>query len=335
MYKFSALIGGRVLLLALCAPSLLAQMSVRRVEVLDSKDAVEVEVEASDPIVPQTRVLTGPDRLVVDFPNATPGGQLRSQSVDRGQVKDLRVGLFESKPPVTRIVLDLKSAQSYQVFPYGRTVIIKITGGDGGASAAVQNNLQNSVQNSPNPATRPGLVSANFTTNSEAIHVDVVAKPALEVSFRNGLLSIKANKATLSEVLNAIHQRTGADVSSAPGAEQERVVVDLGPAPAPEVMARLLNGSKFNFLILSAASDPKQLERVILTPRGLAPMQGMQPMQAMAPMQAENSPEADEAAQSLQAQGQPGYNPDQERRNDAGPRLPPEIPASGGDDPQE
>src|SRR5208282_4450015 len=114
---------------------------------------------------------------------------------------------------------------------------------------------------------RPGLVTANFTTSAEAIHVEVVAKPALEVSFRNGLLAIKANKATLSEVLNAIHQRTGADVSSAPGAEQERVVVDLGPAPAQEVMARLLNGSKFNFLIMSAANNPAQLERVILTPR--------------------------------------------------------------------
>jgi hypothetical protein len=115
----------------LFAVPLLAQVSVRSVKVLGTKDVVEIEVEATDRIVPQTQVLTGPDRLVVDFPNAVPSEQVRSQSVDRGQVKDVRVGLFHAKPPVTRVVLDLKAAQSYQVFPSGRTVMIKVVGGSG------------------------------------------------------------------------------------------------------------------------------------------------------------------------------------------------------------
>ena len=105
-----------------------SQASVRSVKVLGGKDTVEIEVEASDRIVPQSQVLTGPDRLVVDFPNALPTSQVRSQSVDRGEVKSVRVGLFQSKPPVTRIVLDLKSARSYQIFPSGRTVVIKVMG---------------------------------------------------------------------------------------------------------------------------------------------------------------------------------------------------------------
>src|SRR5271169_4154811 len=139
MQRFSRIIASRLLLAGLCAPldaqTLLAQTSVRSVKVLGSKDAVEIEVQASDRIIPQTRVLTGPDRLVVDFPNAVPSSQLRSQSVDRGQVKNLRVGLFQSKPPVTRVVLDLKSAQSFQIFPSGRTVIIKVMGGARDTSA--------------------------------------------------------------------------------------------------------------------------------------------------------------------------------------------------------
>jgi hypothetical protein len=44
-------------------------------------------------------------------------------------------------------------------------------------------------------------------------------------------------------------------------------VAAIDPAPAPEVLARLLNGSKFNFLIVSAASDARKLDRVILTER--------------------------------------------------------------------
>ncbi len=237
-------------------------VSIRGVKVLSEKDAVEIEVDASDRIVPETRVLTGPDRLVVDFPNAVPGGQLRNRPVNRGDVKDVRVGLFQARPPITRIVLDLKAAQSYQVFPYGRTVMIKVTSGALEASVDVDDS-------SSAPPTRPGLVVTNYSRGAEKIHADA-PRPPLEVSFRNGMLTIWANKVTLSEVLYAVQQRTGADIGIAAGAEQEKVVVDLGPAPAADVLSALLNGSKFNYLILSAANNPQQLDRVILTPRGTA-----------------------------------------------------------------
>lgn len=255
---------GRLVLAGLCLPLftqiLLAQSQVRQVKVLSAKGAVEIEVEASDRITPQTQVLTGPDRLVVDFPNSVPGGQLRSQSVNLGQVKDVRVGLFQSNPPVTRVVLDLRAAQSFQVFPYGRTVMIKVSGNPSpDASTRIEEVSQ--------AATQPGLVTANYTTAREPIVADAPAKPPLEVSFRNGQLRIHATKATLSDVLFAVQQRTGAEISTPPGAEQEKVVADLGPGPAQEVLARLLNGSRFNFLILNSVGDPTKLDRVILSPR--------------------------------------------------------------------
>jgi antitoxin (DNA-binding transcriptional repressor) of toxin-antitoxin stability system len=240
---------------------LAAQVSVRSVRVLGSKGIVEIEVESSDRVVPQAQLLTGPDRLVVDFPNAVPSAQLRSQSIDRGEVKNLRVALFQAKPPVTRLVLDLKSAPQYQIFPSGRTVMIKVSG-DAVAPEEVHD---------AEPA-RAGLVVTNYTTRAEPIHVVSPVgvspvQPALQVTYRDGLLGIHANKATLSEVLYAVQQRTGADISIAAGAEQEKVVAEIEPAPAPEVLARLLNGSKFNFLILSATNDPRRLERVILSTR--------------------------------------------------------------------
>jgi len=302
----------RLLLAALCAPlvisSLLAQTSlpditVRSVRVLGAKDAVEIEVEASDRIVPQTKVLTGPDRLVVDFPNAVPGNQLRSQSVDRGEVKDLRIGLFQAKPPVTRMVLDLKAAQSYQIFPYGRTVMIKIMGGTSEVAAS-------EVRAPSEPPARPGLVVANYTARAEPVRLVNSDQPTLDVTYRNGLLGIRANKATLSEVLFAVQQRTGAEVAMAAGAEQEKVVADIEPAPAPEVLARLLNGSKFNFLILSAPNDPQHLDRVILSPRPevgyvvpLSPVQTDDPEEAASP--ASSVQPAIRAAAPQQAPPQP------------------------------
>lgn len=248
-----------------------AQVALRSVKVLGSKDNVEIEVESSDRIVPQTQVLTGPDRLVIDFPNALPNGNIRNQSVDRGEVKDVRVGLFQSRPPVTRVVLDLKTARSYQVFPYGRTVMIKVLG-DAAVSSAAGNMQDDRAQ----PAGHPGLIAANYSTGSEPIQVES-ATPVLEVSYRDGLLGIHANKATLSEILYAVQQRTGADISIAAGAEQEKVVADINPAPAPEVLARLLNGCNFNFLILSAPNDTRHLDRVILSTKSQLNFQSAPP----------------------------------------------------------
>ncbi|MGH9495397.1 MAG: AMIN domain-containing protein [Candidatus Sulfotelmatobacter sp.] len=271
MHKMQRISASRLFSAALCMglsalPSL-AQVTVRQVRVLGSKDVVEVEVEASDRIVPQTQVLSNPDRLVVDFPNSRPTDKVRSQSVDRGEVKDVRVGLFQSKPPITRVVLDLKSARSYQIFPSGRTVMIKVVGGASSTAASVEEETAQHPQ-------RAGLVTANYTTRAEPLHIEEVPsaapkppKVALEVSYRNGLLGIVANKATLSEVLYAIQQKTGADIPIPAGAEQEKVVAEAEPAPAPEVLARLLNGSRFNFLILSAPDDPNKLDRVILSTR--------------------------------------------------------------------
>lgn len=253
----------------------LAQTSLTSVKVLSGREAVEIEVQASEQIVPQSQVLTGPDRLVIDFPNAVLSNQVHSQSVDRGEVKSVRVGLFQAKPPVARIVLDLKSAQSYQIFPSGRTVVIKVSGAAAGDESAADA-----------PAKRPGLVAASYTTSSEPIQAVQPPKVPLEVTYRNGLLSIVANKATLSEVLYAVQQRTGAEISIPAGAEQERVVAEFEPAPAPEVLARLLNGSNFNFLILSAPNNPQHLDRVVLSPRseGTAlPLMPMQPEVTQAP----------------------------------------------------
>ncbi len=252
---------------AVCSPAPLSSQaaavpSIRRVRVLDSRNQVEVEIETSDRVVPQVNVLTGPDRLVVDFVNALPGPLLRNQPVNRGEVKSLRVGLFSSDPPVTRVVLDLNGPQRYQVFPSGRTVILKV-GGTAGTEAARFKN-----------ASGAALVSANYAVQSAPVSAPAPppAKPPLEVSFQSGLLSISSNKASLSEILSAVHERTGAEIAIPAGAEQEKVMAELGPAPAPEVLAHLLNGTQFNFLILSSPTNPGGLDRVILTARPDGPM---------------------------------------------------------------
>src|SRR5262249_6926742 len=60
----------------------------------------------------------------------------------------------------------------------------------------------------------------------------------------------------------------GAEMTMPPGAGQEQVVVDIGPAPAREVLASLLNGSPFNFVVIGSDRDFSQLKRIYLTMRG-------------------------------------------------------------------
>jgi len=300
MRRFLTTVVPQLLLVGVFSAALIwaqTSSSVRAVHVLgSSKDAVEIEIEASDRLVPQTQVLTGPDRLVVDFPNALPAAGLRNQSVNRGEVKSVRIGLLQSNPPVTRLVLDLKTPQSYQIFPYGRTVIIKVSGGAQQAAEPVDDF----------PPTRPGLVNTSFTAHPFVLQTGGSAKPSLDVSFHDGLLSIRAYKASLSEVLFAVHQRTGAEVAIAAGAEQEQVVADIGPAPAPEVLARLLNGSKFNFLILSAANDPRTLDRVILSARA----EGAGP--SPPPIQSNDEADDEPPQAAVQSNPTPDIPPDRE-----------------------
>src|SRR5258708_32225352 len=173
--------------------------SIRRVQVLRTRGQVEIEIEASDRVIPHTNVLTGPDRLIVDFVNAVPGAQLRNQAVNREEVKGLRVGLFSSNPPVTRVVLDLNGPQPFQVFPSGRTVIVKV--GDSGSETAGSRS-----------GSGPVLVNTNYRTSAAHLSVPTLVAPPkskLLVSFQGGQLSISSNKANLSEVLFAMLEKTG------------------------------------------------------------------------------------------------------------------------------
>ena len=87
-----------------------------------------------------------------------------------------------------------------------------------------------------------------------------------EVSYRDGQLTIVAQNSTLADILRAVRAQTHASVDVPPSAT-ERVVSHFGPGPAREVLAELLNGSHFNYVLLGSAADPAALDRVILTPK--------------------------------------------------------------------
>jgi hypothetical protein len=88
------------------------------------------------------------------------------------------------------------------------------------------------------------------------------------ISWDGSRISIDADNATLSDILLAIRGRTGASIEMPPGVTSERVAVHLGPAPVREVIASLLYGTDFDYIIQAPDDDPNGLRRVILTARG-------------------------------------------------------------------
>jgi len=95
------------------------------------------------------------------------------------------------------------------------------------------------------------------------------------VVFADGKLSVVAKNSTLGDILRAIAAKTGASIDI-PESASERVVSQLGPAPAREVLTSLLNGSHYNYVMVGTETNPNAVAHVILTtksdrPEGSAP----------------------------------------------------------------
>ena len=268
----------------------LTSARVQHVVVRGTDAAMEVEIQTSGvPIAPDTQAITGPDRIVVDFPGAFPDAELRALKVNRGALKGVRSGLFFSDPPITRIVLDLVEPQSYQISTTQisttrNAIVVKLSPVKPGTVTAAGTKIPNV---SAAPVARLQNVSLAAGTLAVGTNVAVVrvaaaavsnmalphpavsqapppAKPPVTVTFVNGMLTIRTEKATLAQVLFEVQRQTQAEIAIPAGAEQEEVAADLGPAPARDVLGSLLNGSLYNFIFVG---DELSLERVILTRR--------------------------------------------------------------------
>lgn len=268
---------------------------VEHVVVRGTSAAMEVEIQTSGaPVAPDTQAITGPDRIVVDFPGALPAAELRALKVNLGALKGVRSGLFFSNPPITRIVLDLVEPQSYQIsttqISKNQTAIVvklspvKLDQVKQSAVTAPEARISNvsaaSVPRFQNASLAAGTHAVS--TNVAIIRVATAAvsnmppprpavsqspappKPLVDVTFVNGMLRIRTEKATLAQVLFEVQRQTQAEIAIPAGAEQEEVAADLGPAPARDVLGSLLNGSIYNFVFVG---DELSLERVILTRR--------------------------------------------------------------------
>jgi hypothetical protein len=120
--------------------------------------------------------------------------------------------------------------------------------------------------------------------------------------YRQGMLTLVADRAPLKKVMALIASKTGATIDVAPELWSELVVAKLGPATANEIVSTLLDGPKIDYFILGSNTQGGIQRVVVRRKQGF----GRQPMaMAAAARPAENTANQapGEAAQE-QAQAQ-------------------------------
>lgn len=143
-----------------------------------------------------------------------------------------------------------------------------------------------------------------------------------QVNFQGGQLTIVARNSTMSDVLNAVKQNTGASVDM-PAGSSERVVGQFGPGAPRDVMAQLLNGSHYDYVLLGSPADSGALNKIVLMAKASSPepaptqAQASQPqsgnenLQSVPEVENENSDNAGEATPNMPEPAQEEAQPDQ------------------------
>jgi hypothetical protein len=145
-----------------------------------------------------------------------------------------------------------------------------------------------------------------------------------QVSYQNGQLTIDSQNATLSQVLRSVQVKTGASIDMPSGAGSERVVARLGPGTPKDVLAALLNGSKFNYVILGGPTESGGVQKVILLSKSAAAGDNS------ASIAAQNNVHAQVASQAVEPPEDEYPPPDQESENQQLQPGQPGMPGSEG-----
>jgi hypothetical protein len=117
-------------------------------------------------------------------------------------------------------------------------------------------------QNVPHSAVLPPLPDDGVAAARAGTVVGTPGSPV--VTYQNGQLTIVTETSTLAEVLKLVAEKTGAEIDVPPGTGLDRVIEHAGPGRPEDVLASLLNGSSFDFVIVSSPQPPHDPTQVLL-----------------------------------------------------------------------
>lgn len=127
------------------------------------------------------------------------------------------------------------------------------------------------AQSSSLPAMQPTTVAATTAATTTAATTSTAASPQrkqpAQVSLRDGLLEVRADDASLNQILRSISRLTGLTIAG--GVADQPVFGNYGPAQPSQVLATLLDGTGVNMLY--KAGDAAHAPQLILSQRSGGP----------------------------------------------------------------
>lgn len=144
--------------------------------------------------------------------------------------------------------------------------------------------LPGAMQTSPDP--ERAINQDQFITEAAAsqeltlaAQTETSTKPGVEVTYEGGQLTIDAMNTTLADVLESIAEKTGAVIAIPAGSGAEPIAEHVGPGQPNDVLVQLLNGSRFNFVIVSSPQYPYEPEQILLSMRESDALASVRPVQ--------------------------------------------------------
>lgn len=150
--------------------------------------ALQVKVDATGPVQAETRVLSQPDRLVVDFLHAALRVQERTIAVNDAGVVRIRAAQFQIKPYISRMVFDLREPVEVRVTTSSTTYLVTVEVRPRAASASPSTSPPGTGprEGAPPPAANGAVkvLGVAFQANGAAARVTIDATGPVEYKIR-------------------------------------------------------------------------------------------------------------------------------------------------------
>jgi hypothetical protein len=111
---------------------------------------------------------------------------------------------------------------------------------------------------------RPSETSDQSGTASDSAQ-PAEAPPIAQLT--DGKLTIRANGQDFASVLESVRSATGFTVEMPSGVDSEPVFLSMGPASVTDSLITLMEGTKYNYIIVGSEKDPRLVKRLILSER--------------------------------------------------------------------
>ena len=229
---------GRSLLVALDAPS---RILLRDVEVQFEGAGPVVRVTGDNLPAPRLERLTGPDRLVLDFPGAVNQSKHGAFFINQAELAKVRVSQFQLQPsPVVRVVLETPLAGQAKVEPIEGGMVVRL----GAETRAAEESPRAALPEFKVQEAAP--VPAPQEEATKLYEAQTLGRQ--ETKFTGDPISFNLKEAPISDVLQTFAELTGLNFVLDPGVSS-KVTVRLDQVPWDQALELILKINGLGYVL--------------------------------------------------------------------------------------